>query len=265
MEEQSMASRNEKTPSRAAFEPLKPLVRLALSEQVATTIADMITGGKLKPGEKLPSEAELGGILRVSRSTVREALKSLAFVGLVNMRTGEGTYVSAGPSKVLNHVLAQGVLNTEREVRDLTDARMALESELASLCAQRATDEDFRVLEGILRRMAETTESGGDEFLRLDLEFHLGIATCSQSRVLAQLLQTIRGLLQELIAKSAQFPGDRDITLSQHLKILEALKARDRRKARSAVREHLRTFHRGYRLVQKGAKSQPESGEQASP
>ncbi len=228
---------------------LKPIAKTTLCEQVARQIGEMISSGQWKPEDRLPSEAELSKIMGVSRATVREALRSLAFVGLVQMRTGRGTYVAASVPIFIDHLLAHGVLNTEKDLRDLTDARMALETELTALCAERATAEELQQLELVVKEMERARPEGGGKFADLDLEFHMGVATYSKSQVLAKLLRTIRSLLQEFIAKSAQMPGDRDLALLEHQKILEALIEREPRKARSAMRNHLQSFLRGYRLL----------------
>lgn len=228
--------------------PLKAVPRTTLSERVAAQIAELIFSGHWKPGFRLPSESDLGRELRVSRSTVREALKALAFVGIIGMRNGRGSYVSETAGTFVDRALAYGLLRTEKDVRDLADARMALESELVMLCAERATDQQLESLEQNDDRMRENLLAGGEQFLDLDLEFHLAIASYSGSKILAQLLRTIRELLEESIRKTAKFPGDREVTYEQHHRILEALKERDARKARKAMREHLRTFRLGYSL-----------------
>ena len=182
---------------------------------------------------------------------MREALRSLAFIGLVQMRTGQGSYVAGSPPKFIDHLLAHGVLNTEKDLRDLTDARMALETELAALCAERVTDEELQQLERVVKLMEKTLRVKGKQFLDADVEFHIAIATYSKSQVMAQLLKTIRSLLQEFIAKSAQMPGDRDLAYAGHLRIFEALKERDPRKARKAMRSHLQDFLRGLKCSPK--------------
>ena len=164
---------------------LKPPSRVTLSEQVALQLASELTGGRWKPGEKLPSEAELCKAFNVGRSTLREALKSLAFIGLIRMRAGGGSYVCDQPSKYLDGPLfAKGVLNTEKDITDLTEARILLETEVAGLCAQRATEQDFEVLDEILKQMKTAIEQGGDAFRQLDLGFHLAIAGGSKNQVL---------------------------------------------------------------------------------
>jgi GntR family transcriptional repressor for pyruvate dehydrogenase complex len=232
-----------------SIQPVRPLARATLSEQVAEQIADLIAAGHWKPRDKLPSEAELCRAFHISRPSIREALKSLSFAGLVNMRSGQGSYVAEGPSRLLQRLCAHGLLTSRESVQDLTTTRLVLEGELAGLCAQRATGEE---LEEIGKLVVSIREAESREvFLDLDLKFHNAIATYSRNQILSQLLRAIRGLLQELIRKSADLPGDKALTCSQHEKILEALKKRDPRKARSAMRVHLRTFQRGYDLLTK--------------
>ncbi len=232
------------------MDTLKPVSRTTLSEQVAMQLASELTGGRWKPGEKLPSEAELCKAFNVGRSTLREALKSLAFIGLIRMRAGGGSYVSDQPSKYLEGPLfAKGVLNTEKDITDLSDARILLETEVAGLCAQRATDQDLAALQDILKQMKTSIEQGGDAFRELDLGFHLAIAMGSKNQVLSELLRHIREALQELITKSLLLPAGTDMAYKQHRELFEALKQRSPARARKAMRSHLRAFQRGYKVL----------------
>jgi len=237
------------------IEVVTPLARTTLSEQVAVQIADMIAAGRWKPGDKLPSEAELCKAFHISRPSVREALKSLSFAGLVTMRAGQGSYVAEGPSKLLERLCAHGLLTNAETVEDLTTTRLVLEGELAGLCAQKATAEELAELEKLVVSIREANNR--EEFLELDLQFHLAIAAYSRNQILSQLLRAIRGLLKELIRKSADLPGDKALTCSQHERILEAMKERNPRKARGAMRVHLRTFQRGYNLLAKISPGMP--------
>lgn len=233
-----------------AMDALKPVSRTTLSEQVAMQLASELTGGRWKPGEKLPSEAELCKAFNVGRSTLREALKSLAFIGLIRMRAGGGSYVSDQPSKYLEGPLfAKGVLNTEKDITDLSDARILLETEVAGLCAQRATEQDLAALNDILKQMKTAIEQGGDAFRQLDLGFHLAIAMGSKNQVLSELLRHIREALQELITKSLLLPAGTDMAYKQHREIFEAMKQRSPARARKAMRSHLRAFQRGYKVL----------------
>jgi GntR family transcriptional repressor for pyruvate dehydrogenase complex len=101
------------------MQTLTPVSRVALSEQVAGQLATKISHGAWKPGDKLPSESQLCEALRIGRSTLREALRSLSFVGLVVMKAGEGTYVRSESTELLQKVFSQGVFGTPQDVDDL--------------------------------------------------------------------------------------------------------------------------------------------------
>jgi GntR family transcriptional repressor for pyruvate dehydrogenase complex len=229
---------------------LRPVSRTTLSEQVAIELASELSAKRWAAGDKLPSEAELCKILKVGRSTLREALTSLSFIGLIRMRPGEGSYVCEQPSKYLDGpLLAKGALKTEKDVNDLSEARLVLETETASLCAERATDDDLKALENILDEMKLAKDQDSDRFHELDLGFHLAIAAGSKNEILAGLLRRIRAGLQELITKSLLLPESRDLAYKQHRLVMAALKQRDSDSARKAIRSHLLSYQRGYKVV----------------
>jgi GntR family transcriptional repressor for pyruvate dehydrogenase complex len=229
---------------------LRPVSRATLCEQVALQLADMIAEERWKAGEKLPSEAELCRALNIGRSTLREALTSLAFVGMVAIRRGDGTYVADKSHLFLERILARGILKTEKDLADVWEARMVLETELAALAALRLTDDDLEALSSLLERM-ESAKGSDDPstYSALDLEFHLAIATASKNRMLHQLLTPIRGILQEWMGKSQELPGLRENAQVQHHKIFEALKQRSPERARKAMEAHLQTFQRAFTLL----------------
>jgi GntR family transcriptional regulator, transcriptional repressor for pyruvate dehydrogenase complex len=229
---------------------LKPVSRTTLSEQVAMQLASELQAKRWQPGEKLPSEAELCKVFNVGRSTLREALKSLAFIGMIRMRAGGGSYVADQRSKYMDGpLLAKGVLNTEKDVTDLSEARLLLETEVAGLCAERATEQDFRTLEKIVTEMKAAIGKTGEGFKDLDLSFHLAIASGSKNEILTELLKHIREGLHEMIAKSLLLPAGMELAYKHHRAILEALKQRHSGKARKAMRTHLRAFQRGYKVL----------------
>ena len=106
------------------MDSLRPVTRQTLGHQVATQLASMVTGGKWRPGDRLPPEVELCKILHIGRSTLREALKSLAFVGLVQMRHGEGTFVAVESDHLLDRILAKGLIRSEKTIADVCEAQM---------------------------------------------------------------------------------------------------------------------------------------------
>jgi len=236
---------------------LKPVSRVTLGEQVAEQLAEQISHGRWQPGERLPSEAELCAAMHIGRSTLREALKSLAFVGLVQMRPGEGTYVTDGTQILVERLRARGLLRTEKELEDVGEARLILETELAALAAERADASDFENLESILAEMKRSLEGGGREYAELDVDFHLAIAKSSKNRLLHELLAPIREVLQEFIAKSQELPGIKESAHDHHGRILAALKKRDPDKARRAMRAHLQTCEKAFVLLGRLSESAP--------
>jgi GntR family transcriptional repressor for pyruvate dehydrogenase complex len=228
---------------------LKAVQRVTLGEQVAGQLAGMITDRRWRPGEKLPPEAELCTALHVGRSTLREALKSLAFIGMVRMRPGDGTYVAQPSGGLLDRILAQGLLKTEKDLADVCETRMVLETELAALAAERATPADLSRLEDLLSRGLESLSTGAGQFIEFDLSFHLAVANASQNKLLPRLLLDIRGLLVEWISKSQELPGVRENAQEQHQRIFHTIAGHDPQAARREMRAHLETFQRAYTLL----------------
>jgi GntR family transcriptional regulator, transcriptional repressor for pyruvate dehydrogenase complex len=218
---------------------LKPVSRLNLAEQVALQLADSISAGTWKPGDKLPSELQLCETLHIGRSTLREAMRSLAFTGLLRMRPGEGTYVSHDPSKFLDRVVSSGLLRTDKDISDLCETRMTLETELAALSAERATNRDLEKLDRLAAEMQRDIDFPTQDLVELDLQFHLMIAESSKNQVLSGLLRTIRALLQEWIVRSQHTVVSRQLAIAGHSEVLEALKQRQPERAREAMRGHL--------------------------
>jgi GntR family transcriptional repressor for pyruvate dehydrogenase complex len=238
------------------METLKPVTRQTLGQQVATQLAAMVTSGRWRTGERLPPEMELCKTLHIGRSTLREALKSLAFVGLVQMRHGEGTFVAQGTDHLLDRILAKGLIRSEKAVADVCETRLILETELAALAAERITASEAATLTSLVERMGQHLEAKDSSFEDLDLEFHLQLAACSKNQVLQQLMKPIRGLVFEWIVKSQQFPGLRLNAHRQHQAILQALVQRKPEKARKAMREHLETFLHAVSLLEQVSASE---------
>jgi GntR family transcriptional repressor for pyruvate dehydrogenase complex len=239
---------------------LKPVSRVTLGEQVATQLAEQISEGEWLPGDKLPSETDLCASLRIGRSTLREALKSLAYVGLVQMRPGEGTYVLENTQLLVDRIRTGGVLRTEKELQDVSEARLILETELAAMAAERMEPEDLERLEELLKDMERCLKGDGREYAALDVDFHLAIAKSSKNQLLHELLVPIRGVLQEFIAKSQEMPGIRENAHEHHAKILAALRQRNPEKAKREIRAHLHTCEKAFTLLEKISETATASG-----
>lgn len=229
---------------------LKPVSRVTLGEQVAAQLSDQIAEGRWMPGEKLPSESELCFALNIGRSTLREALKSLAFVGLVQMRPGEGTFVLDGSRSILDRILARGLPKTNKGLQDVGEARILLEGEIAALAAARADETDLRQLEMLAEEMDSSLAGDGREFIDLDVEFHLTIAQCAKNQMLLDLMSPIRGVLKEWISRSEKMPEIQRNAQKQHRNILAAIRKHDAEGAKREMRAHLEACEKIYSLIE---------------
>jgi GntR family transcriptional repressor for pyruvate dehydrogenase complex len=228
---------------------LKPVARVTVGEQVALQLAGMITEGRWQPGEKLPAEADLCRALGIGRSTLREALKSLAFIGMVRMRAGDGTYVAQAAPGLMDRILTRGLLKSEKDLADVCETRMVVETELAALAAERRDASDLDGMSRLVEESRLSLQGEGRPFIELDLDFHLALAKAAKNNVLRHLLGEIRGVLIEWITKSQELPVLRENALDQHERILECIAQGNGSKARDAMRAHLETFQRAYTLL----------------
>ena len=225
-------------------ESLQPVARRLLSEGIVEQVTALIARNVFKPGDRLPSEKELCRQFRVGRTSVREALRSLSVMGILESHAGEGTFVCLNPGRYLERAFQWGLLLDRKVVEDLVETRMMLESQTADLAAQKATKKDLRDIEVALRGMEESL-ADPEKYLECDLRFHLGIARATQNSILHNLLTTIRGYLQayirETLASSPAGDSTRRAALSvaEHKKILRALKKGHPEEARQAMTEHI--------------------------
>jgi GntR family transcriptional repressor for pyruvate dehydrogenase complex len=228
---------------------LDPMSRSTLSEQVAKRLAARIAAGDWKPGEKLPSEAELCKALSIGRSSLREALTSLAFIGLIRVRAGGGSYVAEQPSVYSSlHWLHSGMLHDEKTFGEFVEARLILATELAGLCADRITSEELSELELLVERMKNTVHDS-KEFSKLNLAFHLSMGKAAKNAVLNNILLGAQEQTRELIAKSLLLDEGKENALRGLVKILETFKQGNPVKAREVMRSHLQLFQRGYKVL----------------
>jgi GntR family transcriptional repressor for pyruvate dehydrogenase complex len=228
---------------------LAPLPRATLSEQVAKRLATRITEGSWLPGEKLPSESELCKVFNVGRSSLREAITSLAFIGLIRVRAGGGSYVAEQPSAYLTRPwLKSGQLTSAKAFGEFLEARLILESVVVGLCAERISPGELDEMELLVEQM-KTSVHDSRAFSELDLAFHLFVGRASKNNVLNNILSSIREQSMELITKSLLLEEGIEYSLRTHIKIFAALRHHNPAKAREAMRIHLQLFQRGYHVL----------------
>jgi len=222
---------------------IEPIRRVKLYEEVAARIRDLIADGELRPGQALPSERKLAEQFKVGRAVIREAIRQLEVSGLVESRHGGGNYVRAITAEHLVAPIAS-MLNGMGHLREeLMDARLFIEPQVARAAAARATPEDLRLLEDVIRRQEERAangHSGAEE----DAEFHDLLARATNNTVVERVMEVIDGLLEDSHARLFRSVQRSRISLDGNRRILEAVLRHDQEAAQKAMVEHLEDIAR---------------------
>jgi GntR family transcriptional regulator, transcriptional repressor for pyruvate dehydrogenase complex len=196
---------------------------VSVTDVAIEKIRGMIVSGELRPGDRLPREADLAQRLGLSRSSLREAVRALSLVRILDVRQGDGTYVtSLEPSLLLDALAFVVDLHDEGSLLHLLEARRVLEGEAAMLAAQRIDDEQLEELRLLIEAMpgCESVE----EFVEHDLAFHRAIAVASGNPVIAKLLDSLSGhTVRARIWRGISEGGAIDRTIAEHRSIYEAL------------------------------------------
>jgi GntR family transcriptional repressor for pyruvate dehydrogenase complex len=208
-------------------------------EQVAEQIERLILKGVLKPGDRLPPERDLAQKFGVARSSIRDAVRTLEVMGILEPRQGHGTVVREVSAESLVVPLHSVLMRKRHMVEELLDVRRMIEPALAARAAANATDEELAHLEDILDRQhakVRRGEPGIDE----DSEFHYAIALAARNSVVLQVLDLLMDLLREGRTRSLQVPGRPERSYAGHRRIFRALERRDPDGAAAAVKKHLK-------------------------
>jgi GntR family transcriptional repressor for pyruvate dehydrogenase complex len=222
---------------------IEPIRRVKLYEEVAARIRDLIADGELRPGQTLPSERKLAEQFKVGRAVIREAIRQLEVSGLVESRHGGGNYIR---EVTVEHLVAPiaSVLNGMSHLREeLMDARLFFEPQIARAAAARATPEDLRLLEDVIRRQEEHAangRSGAEE----DAEFHDLLARATHNTVVERVMEVIDNLLEDSQARLFRSVQRSRISLEGNRRILEAVRSHDQEAAQKAMVEHLEDIAR---------------------
>jgi GntR family transcriptional repressor for pyruvate dehydrogenase complex len=217
---------------------LIPVERSTLVQSVVDQLAAQITDGSLASGERLPSERELMKRLAVGRSTVREALRSLAMMNLVDLRPGQGSFVKdLGVETVIRPDLLTALLDRNVTV-DLLEVRELIEPAAIELATHRATEADLAALQDLLDR-SSAVHASGEPVSGLSAELHVAFARCTHNGVLVMFMESILGLLAERGARLERIAGYTEWELASHRRIADAVRARKPRQARRLMAEHL--------------------------
>jgi DNA-binding FadR family transcriptional regulator len=215
--------------------------RSGLADQVIERVRALVAAGTYRVGERLPPEAELCALFGVGRSTIREAMRVLANRGLIDIRHGEGTFVtSRGVRQSFEERLERAALE------DIYEARALLERPLAELAAQRRDSRDVAAMRAALRKRTRAVRAGDvTSYAESDFAFHLAVARASKNTALIGVYESFVGVVQPLLARAttAEYLATENDTL--HAELCEAIAQGDVAETRRLVLSHLKKSLKG--------------------
>ncbi|MBC5767306.1 FadR/GntR family transcriptional regulator [Ramlibacter albus] len=232
--------------------PASDIVFAAISparavDEIAAQVRAMVADGRLKPGDRLPSERELSLRLNVSRNTLREALRTLEHAGLIEMRKGAsgGAFVRSGDAGAIvtgmSDLYHLGAITPQQ----LTEVRLWLSELVVRIACERATAQDFAALDANVAAATRAHEAGRfDERQKLHREFHVILARATQNPILAVTMESVMGVFGQFIEKIG--PSENPFTLPSRKRFLKHLNERDADAAVAEMSKHLKRLHSQY-------------------
>lgn len=222
---------------------VRRIARTSASDEVRTQLIELIQSGELPVGARLPTEQELARSFGVSRGVVREGLGTLRSIGLVESRAGAGTFVRSANTARGGLLLAGRYSND-----DLHEVRSHLEIPGAALAARHRTPEHLHRLDEIVARHAGAADA--DAWVRDDLLFHVTLAEAGGNPLQVRLLDELRELQSELSLTMAEIAGGLAAPLEEHVRIVDAVRAKDEDAARAAMTAHLTAIQERFRALE---------------
>ncbi|MBA3823083.1 MAG: FadR family transcriptional regulator [Ktedonobacterales bacterium] len=222
-------------------------------QTVASRIVQLIAEAGLKPGDRLPTERELGRELGVSRHTVSQAVKVLAVSGMLRPRQGSGIYVMRTTPPTASGFIDVTVRGDPRQVQQLCEFRMTLEMQTARLAAERITPRGLRQIEEAAQATFTSAEQQDpNRFTEADTAFHAGIAEATGNEYLLSAVATVISLQfwagDTAMGEEGGKPGSPIASAQQHLAIARAIHDGDADAAALGMQQHIQTFFESYEL-----------------
>jgi GntR family transcriptional regulator, transcriptional repressor for pyruvate dehydrogenase complex len=235
--------------------------RNILPDRIAERLVSLIAERKLRPGEKLPSERDLAAMMQVSRPSLRQALRALDMMKIIEIRHGSGTYVaSLRPERLVEHFDFVFSLNDSTYAQSLA-ARAMLEPSLAAEAARNATEAELAEINTCWER-AVTSVHDPKLFLEADIELHQLITAAVHNQIIARFMSTLYRLGLASRSRTVALKGVREQSLQDHQAIVDALIHRDPEAAASAMRNHIKNISKSLNasIVQESSEPNPSEG-----
>ena len=220
---------------------LKAVKKTKLHEQIVIQIQALIDQGRLKHGDQLPPERELATIFKVSRHSVREAIRILEQKKVLKSRPGSGTYIILEDETSVVEFLARAIDKEKHTLGEIFQFRELLEPQIAGLAAQNATEEDLSILQDILERQKNELD---DSTLSKDLDqdFHRALAKATGNSVLLQVIELLDHIFLKSRHEYSQSPHRNRLSIQGHQEIIKAVKMGDPTTAKELMTDHLKAI-----------------------
>ena len=222
---------------------ITPIHRKDLTTEIIDSVLKMISDGDWEPGDKLPSQRELANQMDVSMASLREALYSLQAIGVLEMRHGSGTFISRNTINLGEKIVELSILLGHLDIKKFFEAREVIETGLAALAAEHATDDQINVLFKILNEQIAAFDFKNEAYLHdLDLDFHQQLADMANNKILSEINDILMKNLDKLF---------RILPLSRtgwaiHRKVAEAIRDRSSSDAYHAMKELIQFSYEKY-------------------
>jgi GntR family transcriptional repressor for pyruvate dehydrogenase complex len=221
--------------------PLKPvrvLPRTTLTEAAFEQLIAYVVNGTWKAGDRLPPERELCQQFGIARTSLREALKAMELVGMLDSRVGDGTFVCPR-SEFLSRPLLWAFTGADHEeLVEIMEARTVVEEALAGLAAERASADEISAIKVTITQMREVI-AAESSILEADMSFHLAVAAAAHNEVLRNAVQLLRNITRQWLKYKVQMPNVAAAVLKRHEAVYRAIASRKPKAARLAMRRHL--------------------------
>lgn len=220
---------------------LSPIKNTKVYEQVIEQIKAMIADGTLKKGDKLPAERELVEKLQVSRTSIREAMRAMEIIGLIESKQGGGNFVREDFENNLFEPLSIMFMLEKGDPKEIIELRKIIEVETVALAAMRITDEELESIGNIIQDLKNSANE--ENAVKIDKRFHYEIAKASKNSLIISILNAISSLIDAYIkdarTRILEDEGNKVLLSSQHEKVYLALKKHDAAEAEEAMKQHL--------------------------
>jgi DNA-binding FadR family transcriptional regulator len=228
---------------RIAFRPVR-VVRA--SDEVIQQVKALIFDGKVAPGDQLPSEKDLVRQFRLSRITIRDALRVLESQGFIEIRVGArgGAFVARPDTQQVSESLRNMLRLRQTTLRELAEARLVVEPQVAALAAQRATARDMAIMAQAIADARAALAAHDPYFIPHSVAFHIALAAAAKNQALLFAVSSFRTLFHEALARLLPANDMARRAVLDHQRILDAIKSRDTGGARDLMHTHLAYFAR---------------------